>query len=37
MPTIYLRKDIYDEIIKRGKDPTRFVNSVTEGALKKNG
>jgi hypothetical protein len=34
MPTIYLRKDLYDAIIKRGEEPTNFVNRVVEKALK---
>ncbi|MDD5510433.1 MAG: hypothetical protein PHI12_06470 [Dehalococcoidales bacterium] len=35
MPTIYLRKDIYDELVKSGKDPNTYVNNTVEAALKK--
>ena len=35
MPTIYLSKELYDKMIKLGKEPSQFVNTVTEEALKK--
>jgi len=34
MPTIYLRRDLYDEIVRRGYDVTEYVNKVVENALK---
>lgn len=34
MPTIYLRKDLYDSIIRQHKDPSTFVNKAVEAALK---
>jgi len=35
MATVYIRKDLYDEIVKRGEDVTEFANGVVEEALKK--
>ena len=34
MPTIYLRKDLFDTIVKMGKEVNSFVNKVVEEALK---
>lgn len=34
MPTIYLRKDLYDEIVQKGTDVTAFVNEVVENRMK---
>jgi len=36
MPTVYLRKDHYDALVKLGKDPTAFVNELLDGVLVKN-
>jgi len=33
MPQIYLRKELYDKIVKLGKDPSKFVNDHVEIAL----
>lgn len=30
MANIYLKKNFYDEIIKRGEDPTKVVNDLVE-------
>jgi len=35
MPTIYLSKDLYDEIVKRGEDVAEFVNKAVKEALEK--
>lgn len=35
MPTIYLSKELYDEIIKRNQDVTEFVDKAVKEALKK--
>jgi len=37
MPAIYLRRDLYDEILKRGSEPSSFVNRLVEEALWKRG
>jgi hypothetical protein len=34
MPTVYLRKDLYDAIIKAKHEVNQFVNKVVEDALK---
>ena len=34
MPTVYLRKDLYDSIIKAKQEVNQFVNRVVEDALK---
>ena len=34
MPTVYLRKDLYDAIIKARHEVNQFVNKVVEDALK---
>ena len=33
MPTVYLRQDLYDEILRRREEVTSFVNKVVEEAL----
>ncbi len=33
MPTIYLRKDLYDEIVKQDRDVSEYVNVTIEAAL----
>jgi len=33
MPIVYLRKNLYDRIIREGKDVTEYVNAVVEEAL----
>jgi len=33
MPTVYLRKDLYDQIVKHGKDVNVFVNRIIEEEL----
>jgi len=35
MPTIYLSKELYDELIKRGKNVTEFIDKAVTEALKK--
>jgi len=35
MPTIYLSKELYDELVKRGKDVTQFIDEAVKEALKK--
>lgn len=35
MPTVYLRKDHYDALVKLGEDPTAFVNKLLDGVLVK--
>ncbi|OIP28171.1 MAG: hypothetical protein COT13_00370 [Chloroflexi bacterium CG08_land_8_20_14_0_20_45_12] len=34
MPTIYLRKDLFDKIVSMGKEVNSFVNKVVEETLK---
>jgi len=34
MPAIYLRKDLYDEIIRQNQDVTEFVNKAIAEAVK---
>jgi len=34
MANIYLKKKLYDEIVRRGFEPTTFVNDSVEKALK---
>jgi len=34
MPTVYLRKDLYDAIIKASGDVNQYVNTMVENALK---
>jgi hypothetical protein len=34
MPTVYLRKDLYDLIARRGEDVNSFVNRAVEKMLK---
>jgi hypothetical protein len=34
LPTVHLRKNLYDGIVKRGEDVTEFVNRVVEAVLK---
>lgn len=36
MPTIYLTKELYDEIIKRNQDVTQFVDKAVKEVLEKN-
>lgn len=33
MPTVYLRKELYDEIVKRSEDVSSFVDKAVEKAL----
>lgn len=33
MPSINLKKTLYDELIRRGEDPTRFINRVVAAKL----
>jgi hypothetical protein len=35
MPNVYLRKGLYDEIVKRGFDVSEYVNRLVEEALRK--
>ena len=35
MPTIYLSKDLYDEMVKRGENVAEFVDKAVKEALKK--
>jgi post-segregation antitoxin (ccd killing protein) len=35
MPNVYLRKELYDEIVKRGFDVSEYVNRLVEEALRK--
>ena len=35
MPTIYLSKKLYDELVSRGKDINEFVDKTVTEALKK--
>jgi hypothetical protein len=35
MAQIYLKKELYDEVVKKGFEVTKFVNSAVEIALKK--
>jgi len=30
MPIIYIRRKVYDEIVKRGLDPKKFINQLLE-------
>lgn len=30
MPTIYMRKDLYDNIVKMGMNPTVYVNTLID-------
>jgi hypothetical protein len=34
IPSIYLRKDLYDEIRKLNKDVTGYVNKIVEESIK---
>lgn len=34
MPTVYIRKDLYDTIVKSGNEPSEFTNRMIEEALK---
>ena len=34
MPTVYLRKDLYDRIVRMGNDPSSYVNKVVEKSLR---
>ena len=34
MPTIYLKKELYDAIVTKHQEPSKFVNEVVEKALK---
>ena len=34
MPMIYMKKNLYDELVKRGLDPAKFVNQFVEKHLK---
>ncbi|MDO9332920.1 MAG: hypothetical protein Q7T57_00135 [Dehalococcoidales bacterium] len=34
MPTIYLKKELYDAIVTQHKEPSKFVNELVEKALK---
>ena len=33
MPTVYLRKDLYDSLVERRKDVNAFINAVVDQAL----
>lgn len=33
MANIYLKKKLYDELIRKGLDPTKFVNELVEKEL----
>jgi len=35
MANIYLRKQLYDELVKRGLDPSTYVNRLVEKDLAK--
>jgi len=37
MPIIYLKKELYDAIIRRGDEPSTFVNLTVEAALERSG
>lgn len=34
MPALNLKKELYDELIRRGIDPTKFVNEIVEKHIK---
>ena len=34
MPALNLKKELYDELIRRGIDPTTFVNEIVEKHIK---
>jgi hypothetical protein len=34
MPTVYLRKDLYDSIVQKREDATAFTNKAVENALR---
>jgi len=34
MPTVYLRKDLYDKIVAMGKEVNSFVNKTVEQTLR---
>jgi len=34
MPALNLKKALYDELIRRGEEPTKFVNELVEKRLK---
>jgi hypothetical protein len=33
MPMIYIRKELYDTLIKGGRDPSTFINELVEKSL----
>lgn len=35
MPTVYLRKDLYDKIVQKGFDVTKYINDVIEASFEK--
>ncbi len=35
MPTVYLRKELYDKIIQNHQDPNLVVNEAVEDAIRK--
>ncbi len=37
VPTIYIKKELYDAIVKMGDDVSEYVNRVVEESLKKKG
>lgn len=37
MANIYLRKELYDRLVRRGFNPTEYVNELVEKALKEGG
>jgi hypothetical protein len=35
MPQVYLPKELYDQIVKNGRDPSTFVTEAVRQALKR--
>ena len=33
MPTVYLRKDLYDKLVKKGLDASEYVNALVESSI----
>lgn len=34
MPTVYIRKDLYDAVVRAKKDPSDYINGLLDASLK---
>jgi post-segregation antitoxin (ccd killing protein) len=37
LPQVYLKKELYDQLVKKGLDVSEFLNATVEAALRQTG